>query len=117
MTAQQNFPGQPVQADALAAAVLRFLEQNQSTLVTLLKLINEQDSAERIAALWTSARFTPSRIQDALAHLAEAERCLAEAPVQLDQFAAPGWPDLDAALCWMGARLAELLNLQLAREI
>jgi len=110
MTAHHIPQGQNDQAQALSLAVGRFLDQNQDALVTLLRLIQEPDAAERIAALPTGLRIAPSRVRNALADLTEAERCLAEAPVQLDSLSAPGWSDLDAALRWMGARLSELIQ-------
>ena len=110
MTAHHLYHRPIEQTALLSSAIALFLNQNQTALVTVLRLIGQHEAANRVAALPIGMQLSPTRIDQILADLSEAKRCLEEAPVQLDGVASLGWSDFDAALRWMGARLTELVQ-------
>lgn len=88
-------------------AAHRFLRENHAALAALLSLLGHHALAARLASLFDLASRGRMNLAAISAAFAEAHSCLADAPSELEGPHDHEWADLDAALRWMGARLAD----------
>lgn len=100
-------PGKKTTHRKARRAAHRFLCENHAALAALLSSLGHHALAARLASLFNLASRGRVNLAAISAALAEAHSCLAEAPSNLEGPHDHEWADLDAALRWMGGRLAD----------